>query len=835
MAMNSIYNVFTHLGNLYKEINPATLNGAIDVVMVQQPDGKIVSGPFHVRFGKIGVLRAKEKVVDIEINGRFVEDVHMKLGEAGEAFFVEATESNDVPEYLATSPIPNSLQFMEEGLEQLKLSLSENINDLDKATQTDLTAGHVELLSPNNPDAPLDINFEKNYEQLRNTPPKDGCHLSSSTQTFENEILPLKVSNDWKRMKAKRAKRYVSNSDDVFKLDHVSGELSMSYSLPHLDSEKWSAVDPEIHPFSDGDITPQMSPEPSRSPSPKSDTEFEVRQIRAETGAQTNLTGDKFQVINELFWEWGELPKSTSTTPVAIDKSDVNKQPNWNFTKNGKQIKEEGIYLSDLEADEEVASHYLYSTTNVSSRSPALNTKDDDVESGHGRSLPQSPVEQVIKPVVRRPEIFPTVSLSLCGNASEASKEKFAEHLVTFEQFCKNPEITTHPSLVVKIGEKFYNWACAAPILLCLNTFEENLPENCVDNLVKNHMSKRKKGWFWGFGGRDPSSTSQSGVKNNKDNKIKEIPSITKESPEDSKEEINVEPDKFVKSTRLTPEQIAKLGLKEGANEITYTVTTSLQGTTRLVSYIHLFRWDDRLIISDIDGTITKSDVFGQVLPMLPFFRHDWSQAGIAKLYQDIHRNGYKFIYLSARAIGQAHTTRQYLKSIKQIGQHELPDGPLLLSPSSLISAFHKEVIERKPEEFKISCLKDIRDLFHDRNPFYAGYGNRSNDVWAYQAVGVPLSRIFTVNHRGELTLEKTPGFLSSYEKMNSIVDHLFPPLVDGERLPKLNKERHTSGKIESCNFPEAEEFSNFTYWREPIQDVVIDLDAYKKTGVLPE
>lgn len=236
-------------------------------------------------------------------------------------------------------------------------------------------------------------------------------------------------------------------------------------------------------------------------------------------------------------------------------------------------------------------------------------------------------------------------------------------------------------------------------------------------------MSKRKKGWFW-FG-------SNSNNKANKDNKLKTIPVITRELPEESKDEqvseTITEPDRFVKSTRLTPEQIAKLGLKEGANKISYSVTTSLQGTTKLVSYIHLFRWDDRLIISDIDGTITKSDVLGQVLPMLPVIKNDWSQAGIAKLYQDIQKNGYKFIYLSARAIGQAHVTRQYLKSIKQFGQHELPDGPLLLSPSSLISAFHKEVIERKPEEFKISCLKDIADLFPDRNPFYAGYGNRTN------------------------------------------------------------------------------------------------------------
>lgn len=69
--------------------------------------------------------------------------------------------------------------------------------------------------------------------------------------------------------------------------------------------------------------------------------------------------------------------------------------------------------------------------------------------------------------------------------------------------------------------------------------------------------------------------------------------------------------------------------------------------------------------------------------------------------------------------------TREYLRSIRQ-GDVKLPDGPLLLNPTSLISALHREVIEKKPEQFKIACLSDIQALF-PQNPFYAGYGNRIN------------------------------------------------------------------------------------------------------------
>jgi phosphatidate phosphatase LPIN len=48
----------------------------------------------------------------------------------------------------------------------------------------------------------------------------------------------------------------------------------------------------------------------------------------------------------------------------------------------------------------------------------------------------------------------------------------------------------------------------------------------------------------------------------------------------------------------------------------------------------------------------------------------DWSQSGIVELYSRIRRNGYHILYLSARAIGQASTTRDYLHSVNQVPIH---------------------------------------------------------------------------------------------------------------------------------------------------------------------
>lgn len=58
--------VFVTVKELYKGLNPATLSGCIDIIVVRQPNGSLQCSPFHVRFGKMGVLRSREKVVSAQ-------------------------------------------------------------------------------------------------------------------------------------------------------------------------------------------------------------------------------------------------------------------------------------------------------------------------------------------------------------------------------------------------------------------------------------------------------------------------------------------------------------------------------------------------------------------------------------------------------------------------------------------------------------------------------------------------------------------------------------------------------------------------------------------------
>ena len=130
-------------------------------------------------------------------------------------------------------------------------------------------------------------------------------------------------------------------------------------------------------------------------------------------------------------------------------------------------------------------------------------------------------------------------------------------------------------------------------------------------------------------------------------------------------------------------------------------------------------------------------------------------------------------------------------------------------------------MILRRPHEFKIATLQDVRSLFPpDWNPFYAGFGNRDTDEISYKAVrsfcahsawrrlslghhacddavpksfpssyhlplhppqvGVPPGRIFTINPKGELRKASVlvqSSALSSLRSINELVGNIFPPL----------------------------------------------------------
>jgi len=159
--MQYVRSISGSVSKTWNSINPATLSGAIDVIVVEQEDGSLACSPFHVRFGKFSLLRPYEKKVEFRVNDA-KQDYAMKLGEGGEAFFVFETSDN-IPESMQTSPLvspASSPPLVAEGSNVLNLSEPDYL-DLDtvggKSRSGSVTRPRTEVLSSSAPRRPSNL------------------------------------------------------------------------------------------------------------------------------------------------------------------------------------------------------------------------------------------------------------------------------------------------------------------------------------------------------------------------------------------------------------------------------------------------------------------------------------------------------------------------------------------------------------------------------------------------------------------------------------------------------------------------------------------------------
>uniref|UniRef100_A0A8C2BAP9 phosphatidate phosphatase n=1 Tax=Cyprinus carpio TaxID=7962 RepID=A0A8C2BAP9_CYPCA len=759
--------VFVQVKELYRGLNPATLSGCIDVIVVRQPDGTLQCSPFHVRFGKMGVLRSREKVVDIEINGEPVS-LHMKLGENGEAFFVKETESDEemVPSHLATSPI------ISEGSALMQAQVGKGMSRLSESGN----GTSIQTLGPMQ--APGDSSLMKKRRKRRRKSQVDSIKREDNGEfSDDDDMFPIDMSSD----------------DDTAAAGSSSPNGSLP-STPKSDSELLSSQRREGKPdnpemlWTWGELPHAAKP---MVVTPRSIPPSESRHFRAITGDGMVESQGSDVYVPDL-----KVEEATSAAAVdveaisasahlitdleegrhspgahAISKTD---SPSKKKDKRSRHLGSDGVYLDDItELEPEVAALYFPKSDGATS---VRGGADPRSANQSPQSVGSSGMDSGVDSFSDQLGDLPHIAISLCGGLSEnreITREEFEERAISYQEFADNPSIIDDPNLVVKIGNKYYNWTTAAPIVLAMQVFQKPLPKATVENIMKEKMPKKGGRWWFSWRGRNNSSKSVC----------------------------------FQSQTMLWKPTLqayslqASLHLKDGPNDVVFSVTTQYQGTCRCEGIIYLWNWDDKIVISDIDGTITRSDTLGHILPTLG---KDWTHQGIARLYHRVSQNGYKFMYCSARAIGMADMTRGYLHWVNERGTM-LPMGPVLLSPSSLFSAFHREVIEKKPEKFKIECLTDIKNLFYpNTEPFYAAFGNRATDVYSYKEVGVPLNRIFTVNPKGELIQEHAKTNISSYERLCEVVDHVFPLLIRGN----------------TTDFPCSDTFSQFTFWREQLPEV---------------
>ena len=73
---------------------------------------------------------------------------------------------------------------------------------------------------------------------------------------------------------------------------------------------------------------------------------------------------------------------------------------------------------------------------------------------------------------------------------------------------------------------------------------------------------------------------------------------------------------------------------------------------------IFYFDQEARIVLTDLDGTITESDIKGHVFPTLGWEAH---HDNVVEMFDKIADNGYTIIYLTGRPLDNDKTTRGYL------------------------------------------------------------------------------------------------------------------------------------------------------------------------------
>jgi phosphatidate phosphatase PAH1 len=63
------------------------------------------------------------------------------------------------------------------------------------------------------------------------------------------------------------------------------------------------------------------------------------------------------------------------------------------------------------------------------------------------------------------------------------------------------------------------------------------------------------------------------------------------------------------RSLRPTSDQLKALNLHHGRNEVKFLVTSRILGTQEVTGYIYMWEYNSKIVISDVDGTITKYEI----------------------------------------------------------------------------------------------------------------------------------------------------------------------------------------------------------------------------------
>lgn len=169
------------------------------------------------------------------------------------------------------------------------------------------------------------------------------------------------------------------------------------------------------------------------------------------------------------------------------------------------------------------------------------------------------------------------------------------------------------------------------------------------------------------------------------------------------------------------------------------------------VAHANIFLWSTRekVVVSDIDGTITKSNV-GGIYDTLLTETYCHCHEAVCQFFSTLAaQEQTQVLYVTSRPIALASRTRKFLNNLRQ-QQHRLPEGPLLGFRGNFAQLLMMELVSYRTHHFKAEILwnnvvEPFRKAGLTHDIFHAAFGNTIMDCQAAHMVSVPLHRIFII------------------------------------------------------------------------------------------
>jgi phosphatidate phosphatase PAH1 len=216
------------------------------------------------------------------------------------------------------------------------------------------------------------------------------------------------------------------------------------------------------------------------------------------------------------------------------------------------------------------------------------------------------------------------------------------------------------------------------------------------------------------------------------------------------------------------------LHLNKGCNKVSCKNRAS--GSTADFS-VFLYDRTDKIVIMDVDGTVTRSDIRGYVESVY-FGIYDYTHDGIVAFLNSVSEScNCHVLYLTSRPISHLRETRLLLQNARDTGAEGrmLPVGPVFANTETMITAAYRELIAKNTVALKSSILLNISKVFKTAcsitrrppaptlsadvesrigvsvphpwcTPFLFGIGNKVADAIAYKLAGVVEGNILIID-----------------------------------------------------------------------------------------